>query len=253
MPVTTFTQDSRLGRRIYQIREDALFISVPRAKGGFDEYRADLRGLDPEYQRRVTRDWALLTVPGSTLVFALAALLLLKRAELPEGAVPYFTHWPLILAASSLILVIKGLRRTESYLFKDYAGRPAVAIIREPEQAGECADFIAGLVAHIGIAQANLTATERARTLQALDRELSPMARAGREVPLWLLALVFGMLAAGVPWLPGAAGDPSLFFIIFPLCVCGVAAGYFSFMKREPRRWWGVLGALLSLVPPFFY
>lgn len=256
MTIPTFIQNSRINQVVYQIRDGHLFISARPLVGRFKEYRLDLRSLDPDYQPLITRNYALLIIPLITLLLCAAALWgLMHQTLLPGGALHGLYQWPLVGFVSSLVAAIRGSRRIEYFQFKTRWGTPALTIIREREQTEECAAFITTLVGHIEVAQSELSPEERRKLLRRLEEEnpITPTIESG--VALWKMSLAAGALAFALPWLPNQeyyfAGF--IFPLVFILCVCGAACSVYSFLYKEPKRWWSAVGLVLSLIPVFLY
>ena len=147
------------------------------------------------------------------------------------------------------------IRRVEFFEFRNHWGKPVLHIIRERKQAADCAAFITALVAHIELAQSDLPPEERTKLLRQLvdDSTGASGLRPGQDK--WKVSIGLGVLAVVFPLVPAVnySSDPSLFPIIFLLCVGGAGFSIFSFLAKEPRRWWSVLGLVLSLIPAYFY
>ena len=256
MSVPTFIQNSRIGRVIYQIRDGHLQISASKFGRGFNECRLALRSLNPNYTPRFVRLYALLVIP-----FVLALLCgvvirgLFHQTLIRQEALIYIYQWPVTFGVVFLILAIRGIRRVEFFEFRNHWGKPVLHIIRERKQAAECAAFITVLVAHIELAQSDLPPEERTKLLRQLvdDSTGASGLRPGQDK--WKVSIGLGVLAVVFPLVPAVnySSDPSLFPIIFLLCVGGAGFSIFSFLAKEPRRWWSVLGLVLSLIPAYFY
>lgn len=256
--IPTFYQKSRIGRIAYQIRDHVLYISAfpERANSPRREYKLDLRRVDTNYTPKVTREYWLLIFPAITLLLFTAGIWFLRRQTLiPQYPLFYFYEVLAVGFVTSLVLAIRGSRRIEYYEFKDHWGKPLLNLVCEPEQRADCTAFIQELVVRADLARSDTPPEERVRLLALLDREPKPASTVEASLPRWSLAIVLGALAAGIPLLPGASldVDPSIIVLIFPLCIGSLAGCYFSFQAKEPKRWWGVLGATLALLPPFFY
>lgn len=255
-PIPTFVQNSRVGRTYFQIRERTLSVSSHVADSGFAESSFDLRTIDPDYKPQVLRLHTLLIIPGIAAVLSFFVVWGLMQIEaLPRFAVIYFIQWPAIVFAVALALAIRGSRRIEYFVFRDYWKRDAFTIVCERAQREECAAFISTLVETIEVLQADIPVEQRAQELQRIGRE-SPTENAGRRRwAMWKLSITCGALVAGTPWIPGVGQYfyQELFVVFLALCVGGVALSYFSFDQREPGRWWSLLGAGLAIVPIFLY
>jgi hypothetical protein len=258
MATPSFYQQSRIGRVIFRIRDGALFISaLPLIKGeSRTEYRMDLRQLDSNYTPRIARDHALLAIPALVVLLMVSGIWALRRQTyFPQVSLVFFYEILVVGFISSLVLAIKGSRRIEYYEFRNHWGKTLLNIICEREQKADCDEFIQELVSHIEIAQSDLPAKERSLILAELDGESKPAPHLDPSWPRWSLCIALGALGSGLPLLPGEAlsVDPSVIIFVFPLCVGGLIAGYFSFQKRESKCWWSIVGLILSLLPPFFY
>lgn len=254
MAVPTFVQKSRINQIIYQIRDDWLQVSARGLVGRFTDYGFELRRIDPNYEPRITRNYLLLIIPLIILALCLVAIWgLMHQSSLPEGSPVLFYQWPVTWGVLSLFAAIRGSRRIEYYQFKNRAGRPILSIIREREQAKECAAFITTLIAHIEIAQADVTPEERTKMFRSLGSESFVGLDAEPGLDLWKVSIALGVLASGLPLVPRLDYYLPLFLIVFPLCVGAAALCVFSFTTKESKRWWSVIGLVLSLVPPLFY
>jgi hypothetical protein len=255
MTIPTFIQNSRINQVIFQIRHGSLHVSARWIGGRFTDYVVDLRTLDPDYQPRFTRSYALLGVPLVTMLLCGVAIWgLLHQTLVPQEAAAHFYSWPIFGFAGSLIAAIRGSRRIEYYQFNNHWGKSALVIVREPQQADECAAFIATLVAHIELAQSNLPKEERAKLLARFELDSANPVVQAPAPDLWKASVALGALASLLPWVPNINYYflDFLFPIIFTLCLGGAALCVFSFLNNEPRRWFSALGLALSLIPPFF-
>jgi hypothetical protein len=256
MASPTFIQESRLGRAIFQIRDGALYISLARLSGGFNELHFDLRSLDPKYKPVAVRLNFQLLVSGVVLFLCSFALWgLYQQSLIPQEALGYFRQWPVYGIVLSLIMAIRASSRVECFLFSDHWGKPKFFIVRERRQTVECEAFIDALIAHIGIAQSSLPGNEREAVLRKLSLEEVAAPQTELDVPYWKLSLVLGILAASIPWIPNLAYYfvGLEFMLVFSLCVGGAVFCAFSYTTNESNRHWSLLGLILSLIPPFFY
>lgn len=255
-PISTFVQNSRVGRAYFQIRDGTLSVSSRVPGSGFAETSFDLRTIDPDYEPQVVRLHALLIIPGIAAVLSLGVVWgFMQISAIPRGAVVYFVQWPAVVFAVALALAIRGSRRVEYFVFHDHWKRRAFTIICEREQREECAAFISTLVETIEVLQADLPVEQRTREFQRIGRDNHTEGAAKRRVALWKLSITRGALVTGTAWIPvvGQYFYEDLFVIFLALCVGGVALCYFSFDQREPRRWWSLLGAGLAIIPIFLY
>lgn len=255
MAIPTFIQKTRINEVIYQIQGDELHVSARSLTGGFKESRLRLHDLNPDYLTRSTRNYALLLAPlFPLLVCSFLLVSWMRQTSLPEEVTEHFVLAPAIGFATSLAAVIRGIRRINYILFNSTAGTPMLSIIREPEQAEECAGFVATLVAHIQITQANLSPGAKRDLLRSFSSDKDRVLSAPNQ-ELWAASLVLGLLASGLPWIPAIRHSSviPLFPIIFLLCCGATAFCIYSFMHKEPGRWWSVLGLIAGLIPPIFY
>lgn len=256
MAIPTFVQKSRINEVIFQLRDGRLLISERRFLGKFEDRELDLRWVDPDYKPGIARNHT------AVIIFLLLATIsgaavwgVLHQTVIPKEAVFYVVQWPAVLFVVFLASAVRWSRRIEYYAFKNKAGHLVLVIFREPNQAKECAAFITTLVAQIEIAQGELPAADRSRLLHSVGADRSFIQPTVPGLALWKIALVLGALATGLPLIPNAdyllAGF--LFPIVFICCAGGVSLCFFSFSANEPRRWWSLIGAILSLIPPLFY
>lgn len=256
MAVPTFVQKSRINQVIYQIRDGRLLISERQLLGKFQDRELDLSRLDPDYQPGIARNYTALII--FLVLAALCGTLTwagMRQSLIPQGAAIYVLQWPAIAFVVFLSAAIKWSRRIEYYRFSNRSGHSVLVIIREREQAAECAAFITTLVAQIEIAQSDVSPEERSKRLRALgaDRSYSPAETPG--IVLWQMSITCGVLAAGVPWLPNIHNylGGLLIPLVILLSTGGAALSVFSFLGKEGRRWWSIIGLVLALIPPVFY
>ena len=251
-----FNQKSRLGQVVFEIRDGTLLLSSRILRGPFTERRFELKRLSPDYKPQITRHYTLVVVP---LIFAFicaaAIWKLIHQTTLSDDVTPGLYLYPILGLVAALFGAIRGSRSIEYYQFYTTAGQPAFPIIREREQAQECAAFIVALVTHIESSKSgSLPSAETIRRI----REEQSVAQLGDSSPrrdFWQISIACGAFAAALPWLPNAYYYFSgfLFPMVFWLCVGGVVLSVFSFLRNESHRWWSVIGFILSLVPPLFY
>lgn len=255
MPAATFIQNSRAGRAIFEISRDEVHVSSWML-GRRGELRVPVRELSPNYVPGSVRIYTALYGSLAGVLVCSATLWLLYRTDaVPEGPQGFLAHWPLIGLAASLVNAIRFTPRVEFFTFCNQWGRPVFSIVREKKQAAECDAFILTLVAAIELAHSEMSEADRKDALRPLLDELQSSAVVSGDVPKWQLSLATGLAAVLLPLLPGviASWGDLLFFVEFPLCVVAMAFGILALWNREPRRWWGLLGVALGLVPLFFY
>lgn len=251
-----FNQKSRLGQVLFEVRDGKLHLSSRILSGPFTEHSIALGCLSPDYKPRTTRHHALVIVP---LIFAFicgaAIWKLIHQTTLSEGVTPGLSLYPMLGLVVSLFAAVRGSRRIEYYQFYTTAGQPAFSIVREREQAQECAAFITALVAQIEFAQSGVMPDSSIVRLVRADQDAARMGDSSPRRDLWQISIACGVLASGLPWLPNVqyyfAGF--LFPLVFWLCAGGASLCVFSFLRKETHRWWSVIGLVLSLVPPLFY
>lgn len=251
----TFIQDSRVGRTIFQIRDETLCISASTSEG-LKEYEIELRRLDPDYQTGAVRLYRVLLALGTLLVLVAGVFWGMKHQRvIPQEALGVAYMGVLLFAGSVFIHAVRWSSRVAFYHFNDQWGKPALGLVRERAQAAECDAFVLELVAHIRMAQAADDGAERQRLLTDLAAQKAFLAPPRAEVQKWQLALASGLLASGLPWLLRSIEGTELwgFMLVFSLCVAGPAFCYLSFQAREPKRWWSLTGAAFAFVPVFFY
>lgn len=256
MAVPTFVQKSRINEAIFQIRDGRLLISERRFLGKFQDRELDLRWVSPDYNPGIARNHTAVVIFFLLAVISGAATWgVFHQTVIPREATFYTIQWPAGLFVIFFASAIRWSRRIEYYAFNNKAGELVLVIFREPEQADECAAFIATLVAQIEIAQGDLNPEEKSRLLASIgaNRSFNPPVVPG--LALWKLAIVSGLLAAALPLVPNLdhylAGF--LFPVVFLCCAGGVSLSAFSFLVNERMRWLSAVGAILALIPPFFY
>jgi hypothetical protein len=256
MAIPTFVQKSRINQVIYQIRADRLLISERRFVGRFQDRELNLHWVDPNYIPGIARSYTPLII--SLLLALLCGLAVwgaLRQSVIPREAVVQIIQLPAIGFALFLAAAVQWSRRIEYYRFNNLSGQPVLAIIRERAQAEECAAFINILVAHIEMTQRALPLEPDAPQVATSSVRYAPIGGPGKGVVLWKVSIVLGALASGLPWIPNfdVALDGMLFPLVYVCCTSGATLGAFSLSKKEPGRWWGLLGLTLCLVPPLFY
>lgn len=251
----TFIQDSRLGRVIFQIRDGCLFISSQHF-GRQIEDRVDLRSLTSNYEARAVRlySWLVICLAGC-LLCAVVMWGLWRQTTVPRDALLIFGTWAAMSFGVCLLGAIRATPRLFFYVFSNQWGNPALNLIRESRQAAECDAFVAELVAHIELAQSGLDQAARVRLLSELDTIVDESLGQAPDADKWKLSIGLGVLAVGLPAFPGLVEYSAglLFPLIFLFCVGGMGFSYYSFLRKEPQRWWSLLGGALSLIPPIFY
>jgi hypothetical protein len=254
MAIPTFIQNSRINQVIYQIRDEQLWVSERALFGKFKDRKLPLRQLDPDYRPCIARSYALVIIPLSGAALGAAAIWgLQKQSFLPQESLMLIYEFLVVLSGFLLLVAIRGSRRIEYYQFTNLAGRSVLSIIREREQNEECAAFIMSLVAHIELAQADLSPGEHDKLLGRLVKDATAPAIPAPGEALWKKSIAFGVLASGLPLVPNLADYLPLFEITYGLCFIGAVCCVYSFMSNEPNRWWSLLGMILSLIPPYFY
>jgi hypothetical protein len=251
-----FNQKSRIGQVLFEVRDGKLLLSSRILRGPFTEHSISLGRLSPDYKPQTTRNYALVVVP---LIFAFicgaAIWKLIHQTTLSEDITPGLYFYPVLGLVASLFGAVRGSRRIEYYQFYTTTGQPAFSIVREREQAQECAAFITALVAQIEFARSGVAPdTSMVRLIRA-DQDAARMGDSSPRRDFWQISIACGLFAAGLPWLPNAHYYFSgfLFPLVFWLCVGGAAFCVFSFLRNESNRWWSVLGLVFALIPPFFY
>lgn len=256
MAIPTFIQSSRFGRVIFQIRDGFLYVSERNFRRNFAESRLDLRSLDPNYTPRIIRLYALLIIPlVLALLCAVAIWGLFHQHFLPGEAMPFFYQWPVVGFVGSLIAAIRGTRRVEYYEFSNQWGKPVLNIIRERKQSADCTAFILTLVAQIELVKSDLPREEQAKLLRQWPDENIKTPGLELSSDWWKSSIMLGALATGIPLVPHAENYLAglLFPIVFLICVGGAGLSVFSFLAKEPKRWWSTVGFVLSLIPVCFY
>lgn len=157
--------------------------------------------------------------------------------------------FPVMFICTGLWAAVRGIPPVVFYEFLDLSGKSVLHVIRERKQAEECDAFVAALVLRIEMAIHGLPSGEFSRSLAGLKPSQASAARINQD--RWLASIVLGGLGAVIPMVPGYDFTAEPFIIL--LCTGGAALGVFSFLAKEPRRWFAVLGIVLSLIPPYFY
>lgn len=256
MNIPTFIQNTRIGRTIFQVRNGFVVVSATRFGRPLRDYRIDLRSLDSNYSPRSVRVYSLWVIPLVIALLCMAVFKAMRHQNLvPPETFYVFYPWLAIGFGVSIFSAIQGTRRVEYFEFRNQWGKPALYLVRERKQAVEFTSFIGELVTHIELARSDLTQGDRNILLRQLEHAGSDTISREPGQDRWKMSLVLGSLATAIPLIPGMdqTSDPSVFPFIFLLCVGGLAAGTFSFLAKETRRWWSVPGMLLALIPVYLY
>jgi len=167
--------------------------------------------------------------------------------------------WPIVIFATSIVALIRGLPRLELFVFFDYWKKPIFYIVREAREAEACNAFVAALlerVEAVGTDSGDGTATPPQPTpaAAASPAESSSGVPSQRQY-CWLVAVVAGALSAGFP--PAVQSLPAFDGLILPVVILSSLAsllcGTFAFVAQERLRYWSILGMALAMVAPLFY
>ncbi|HVU17983.1 MAG TPA: hypothetical protein VHD32_13740 [Candidatus Didemnitutus sp.] len=255
MPAVIFIQESHLGRVIFELRDDALSFSQRRF-GRRIEGQIPLRRLAPECETRAISPTRPLTISliGAFLSGGLAWGIV-QSPSIPAGAAAYLAEWPGIVCVICIVRAIRWSRRIEYYRFNNIWKRPVLHIIREKAQAAECDAFVAALIRQIELAESDLSPDERAALLAEAREMPATQSASGLVLSRWKGSIALGILACLLPLPPPIrAGFGGLLLpVVIVLCAGGASLSVFSFLSKERGRWFGLIGLLLSLVPPAFY
>lgn len=243
----TFIQSAWGGFAIFQVTQDYLEVS-PRYLGGRKDLHIPLRLLSASPQRVVkySRHWAV-------ILLSVAALLGWVIWKLISYGEPY-GHFVRYVEPMILPFLIGGARALfpfVRYEFRDAdSGRIAFNVLREMHQGRACDAFVAQLMVCIDAAKGALPPDALAQHLQSIEAPTPPpFARR------WLLSIIFGAAAAGLPWVPGFVylSDPFTLPIIMICAIFGLLLGVLAFMRGEPHRWFALIGMISAIIPPYFY
>lgn len=235
-----FIQRSRLGRRIYELRESKLTVS---GRLWFKVF--DLHYISPEFVRIRRRMPRLIQIPLAKA--CVAGLLIRLLRFLPPD--PYFVVVELAVGfiAISLWHAYRGLAPIEVAIFRNTNDRIQFDLVKEKNQGTEFEEFITALVASIDKARDLVT--------EHHEVELHSVSLRARRIPFWLLSLVCGGMALIWPLVNHFVYPlgPLLFPLTFLCTLGGLGSAVVSFSKTENLRFLSLIGAAIALAPPFIY
>jgi len=247
-----FVQKSRVGRTVFQIRGDQLEIYA-RNFGRRASGRIPLAQISSDYELVARRFPVLIYAPLGTAALSYALI----YAAFHQTTVPReIATGPIVFFAISVLAVFRGVPRLEIFVFQDFWRRPLFYIVRESGQADACNAFVAALLDRIQAAETGepVDPTTPSEFASSLPKQgLAAVFGSGQN--RWWLALVAGIVSAGVPPalqdLP--AFDPYMLPLVIFASIGGLLCGTLSFVARERHRYWSLLGMAFSLVAPLFY
>lgn len=243
----TFIQRPMLdGRVIFHVSGEKLEVTS-YGLGGKAELVIPLIDLSPNYTRVSRHRWVL-----AMGLLGLSALLfgIIWASLTSDEPHNHLARELGILLAVTLSYGVRSLMPFVHYEFRSRDGKNTLRVFREIYQAKECDAFIAQLAACIQAVHGGLTPAEIAQQLDSIEaRPADPFQKQ------WVLALVFGALAAVLPALPGFTHKLDAFglLLVIGLTIGAMTCCVYSFLHKERLRWLSLIGAALGLVPPLFY
>lgn len=249
----TFLQNSRIGRNYYRLKPDCIEISLLWWRGG--DRRFLLRSISLDYSRGAHRFHYLYIIPGIVAALALSFITLVLSQDVMPHTIIIHASFFLI---GGVVGVIRGVPRVEYFQFYDHWRRPMFYIVREGANAEECDDFVREFLDRVERAHNEETHVEMAASplapVSAVHLPSAHDAYFSGEIK-WQFAIVFGVLAAGLPLVPrlDASLAGLLFMIVFGCTLGGLVMAVLSYQAKERWRHLSLVGAVLSLIPPFFY
>ncbi len=255
MSSTIFIQDSRIGQRVFHLKGDSLEIN---GKQFGEEVKLELpiRRISGDYTRGTRRFPLLIVVP---LVLSVPCFALIY-VILNQNVVPHeLIMQPCFFLIFLLPAAIRVAVRVEFFQFYDHWQRPIFYIVREQKQQEECDDYVRALLDRIELLENDLP-------LPVADRIIEPISSISLPDPngfavlldgelRWKASLIFGAIAAGLPWIAELSRflDQFQFLIVFGCSIGGVLCCALSFSAKERFRYLSLVGAVLALIPPYFY
>ncbi len=235
-----FIERSRLGKRIYELRDSSLTISGIRQFKKFEK-TIPLGFTSPNYVRARRRLHYLVQVPIAKVCVGL--LVLRVFSFLPTGPYVYVAEIAGILIGVSLWQAILGIPPIEIVMFKNTNGRAQFDLVKEKKQAKEFEEFVAKLASTIRGETGPASTGMLVSTAQ--DDEVS-------KPPSYfcISSLVVGSLWLEISHLEFWArfgGSDS--FVGFLISLLGAGLCLASFVRVEKLRFWSLVGAALTLVP----
>jgi len=253
MPDIAFIQNSRIGRKLFLLKDDYIEVALT-VRGGKQQERISLKTVDREYERIARRFPVLVVIP---LVFG-GLCLWIVQAILTQETLPHpFGIYPGLFALSFLSAAVRGIPKIDTFQFYNHWKRPIFYIVRERKQAEECDSFVAELVRRIQSAEDGVRSPpdthQNGNVKVGLSANNVEVLLAGEH--RWKASIVLGALSAGLPWLTQITHvfDDCLFMLIFAATVGGIGFCVLSLQVKERFRFFSVVGAALSLVAPLLY
>lgn len=243
-----FIERSRLGKVIYELRDDRLSITGRRAMRDF-RLELELNGMSSRIERGGRRYFRpILKLFTYAAVFATIAVLFLVQQRAPLAAIYYFVEFAAVCAVAFFMAGLKWVPRLEVVRFKDAIGRTLFDVVKEQAYAVEFEQFVQLLRDRIQASKGSANVPSPLPVDESREEKRDPNLR-------WIASLVFGLLAVALPWIgrsTGIFGDWN-FPISFLCSVGGVGFSVYSFMRTERYRYFSVLGAVASIVPAFLF
>jgi hypothetical protein len=243
MSCEVFIQRSRLGKRIYELKDSTLTISGTFQFKKFEK-KFPLGFTSPDYIRVRRRLHYLVQIPIVGVCIGLLALRILSF--LPWGLYIYVVYLSGTWIVVSVCQAIRGIPPVEVVVFKNTNGKAQFDLVKEKKQSREFEEFVAKLTSAI---RGEVRSTEMQMEIDAdLDASKS-------NSYFWISSLVVGSLWLEISylkfWVTMETGWD--FFTGFLASLIGVGLCIASFAKNEKLRYLSLAGAALTFVHLFFH
>lgn len=233
-PPRVFILRSRIGRRIFTLKDDVLEVSVTSLDRR-SEAVIPLRRISPDYEVGAARNnsaIAILLIPGVLLGYF--AWFLLSQDRIPR----YLAIYPIIFGGAFITAAVQLIPRFEYFVFKDHWNRPLFTILRERGQTAECEAFIHAIL----------------DSVEGIEPTTSCADEAFAEPPAqywWIFAIVAGLGAVVVHVLASRNALVAFYYVPFVVLASGggISAAIGSFLTKERQKWWSLIGLVLSAIP----
>jgi hypothetical protein len=245
MATDVFIQRSRLGKRVYELKDSTLTISGTFQFRKF-ERRFPLGFTSPNYIRVRRRLHWLIQFPLFVAVVALVAIKALSF--LPEGLFEMVVEFFGMILVVSVLSAIRGIAPVEVVIFKNTSGRAQFDLVKETKQAAEFEEFVATL--------SNTIRGES--TSDGLKPEIQngdPVLESTEPNYYWIASVVLGGMSILIPQVSSVL-FPGVEWTFLPVFLCsfgGIGLCIYSFLKAERFRYISVVGAVLSIAPVILF
>jgi hypothetical protein len=239
-----FIERSRLGKRIFELKDSTLTISGTSRLKKFEQ-TFPLGFTSPNYIRARRRLHSLIQRP---LVAACFVLFMIRSLSfLPSGLYALVVEFLAFIIVVFVLTAIRGITPFEVVIFKNTSGRAQFDLVKEKNQAKEFEEFVANIESAIR-GEVGSTSTGIHLALDQADDESRPNSY------FCISSLAVGSLWVEVShlvfWVKFGGSDSFVGFLVSLLAV-GLCLG--SFVRGEKLRFLSLVGAALTLAPLYIH